>query len=110
MSENTNVAFSSEDKTQVSELPARIARVFYVDTLGQEIAPSTNRDYVTNLGTHEVLVYSCGSLWTRSALCYAVDRGERLMATEQRHAHAGTQGRGRGDCVVKISQGEGSTP
>jgi 2-phospho-L-lactate transferase/gluconeogenesis factor (CofD/UPF0052 family) len=64
-SERANATFHADDKGSTPALPARISRVFYVDTLGQEIEPSPNRDYIASLRTYDVLVYSCGSLWTR---------------------------------------------
>jgi hypothetical protein len=60
-----NIGFHASAKKETPSLLARIARIFYVDNLGQEIDPAPNREYITNLGKYDVLVYSCGSLWTR---------------------------------------------
>lgn len=43
-----------------------ITGLFYINAYGMEIHPSPNADYLANLGEREVLIYSCGSLWTRS--------------------------------------------
>jgi len=39
--------------------------VFYINGYGMEIHPSPNPDYIAGLADKDVLVYSCGSLWTR---------------------------------------------
>lgn len=39
--------------------------LFYINAYGLEIHPSPNPDYLAGLASHDVLVYSCGSLWTR---------------------------------------------
>lgn len=44
----------------------------YINAYGNEIFPSPNPDYITSLGTHSVLVYSCGSLWTSIIPCLAL--------------------------------------
>lgn len=42
--------------------------LYYINAYGSEIHPSPNPDYIAHLGMKDVLVYSCGSLWTRYAL------------------------------------------
>lgn len=44
--------------------------LYYINAYGSEIHPSPNPDYIADLGMKDVLVYSCGSLWTRYALHY----------------------------------------
>ena len=39
--------------------------LYYINAYGSEIHPSPNPDYLYNIGLKDVLVYSCGSLWTR---------------------------------------------
>jgi hypothetical protein len=64
----SNVSFAAAGKGEaVPPLPARIGRVYYINAYGQEIRPAPNRDFLVNLGRYDVLVYSCGSLWTRCA-------------------------------------------
>lgn len=44
------------------------AGLYYINAYGSEIHPSPNPDFLTNIALNDVLVYSCGSLWTRCAL------------------------------------------
>ncbi|OSD05676.1 UPF0052-domain-containing protein [Trametes coccinea BRFM310] len=67
-----NVLFQSEGKHQYEPLHARIARLFYINAYGNEIHPSPNPDYISSLSRHDVLVYSCGSLWTSIIPCLAL--------------------------------------
>ncbi|KAI0369914.1 UPF0052-domain-containing protein [Pilatotrama ljubarskyi] len=67
-----NVMFQSEGKHQYEPLGARITRLFYINAYGNEIHPSPNPDYLTSLSRHDVLVYSCGSLWTSIIPCLAL--------------------------------------
>jgi hypothetical protein len=60
-----NAAFEASAKDRVPPLPARIARVYFINSHGQEIHPPPNPEYVAALGAYDALVYSCGSLWTR---------------------------------------------
>ena len=39
--------------------------LYYINTHGNEIHPTPNPDYLSHLSIKDVLVYSCGSLWTR---------------------------------------------
>lgn len=39
--------------------------LYYINAYGSEIHPTPNPDYITNMSLNDVLVYSCGSLWTR---------------------------------------------
>lgn len=65
ISTSGNVRFEQSGKeTPIPSLPARIKRVFYINTYGQEIHPAPNRGYTAALDASDVLVYSCGSLWT----------------------------------------------
>ncbi|KAI0067548.1 UPF0052-domain-containing protein [Artomyces pyxidatus] len=48
------------------------AGLYYINAYGQEIHPGPNPDYISNLSSNEVLVYSCGSLWTSIIPCLAL--------------------------------------
>lgn len=39
--------------------------LYYINGYGHEVYPKPNPQFIKNLSTSEVLVYSCGSLWTR---------------------------------------------
>ncbi|THH30392.1 hypothetical protein EUX98_g3804 [Antrodiella citrinella] len=49
-----------------------IRGLFYLNAYGNEIYPSPNPDYLHNLGEKDVLIYSCGSLWTSIIPCLAL--------------------------------------
>lgn len=72
ISRNNNVLFQSEAKEDYEPLDARIVRLYYINSYGSEIHPSPNPDYINNLGMTDVLVYSCGSLWTSIIPCLAL--------------------------------------
>ncbi|KAH0590185.1 hypothetical protein H2248_000358 [Termitomyces sp. 'cryptogamus'] len=65
ISRRQNVMFESTSKADYEPLGSRIARLFYINAYGIEIHPSPNQEYISALSSKEVLVYSCGSLWTR---------------------------------------------
>ncbi|KIL70615.1 hypothetical protein M378DRAFT_183240 [Amanita muscaria Koide BX008] len=67
-----NVMFESTSKNTGSTLPSPITRVFYINAYGMEVHPSPNPDYIACLSKNEVLVYSCGSLWTSIIPCLAM--------------------------------------
>ncbi|GJE94182.1 hypothetical protein PsYK624_103500 [Phanerochaete sordida] len=72
---NRNVFFEASSKEKAGEyerLRARINRLFYINTYGTEIHPSPNPEFIQHLGQKEVLVYSCGSLWTSIIPCLAL--------------------------------------
>lgn len=46
--------------------------VFYINDYGQEIKPDPNSEMLQHLAQKEVLVYSCGSLWTSIVPCLAL--------------------------------------
>ena len=43
-----------------------------MNAYGQEMHPVPTPEYISGLGARQVLVYSCGSLWTRFAYLYLV--------------------------------------
>ena len=85
LARSRNVLFEAEGKNQFEPLNARItsewamnveqqylvphltppAELFYINAYGNEIHPSPNVDYLASMSRYDVLVYSCGSLWTR---------------------------------------------
>lgn len=70
-----NVFFEASAKDQGGEyerLRARISRLFYINSYGTEIHPSPNPEFIQHLGQKEILVYSCGSLWTSIVPCLAL--------------------------------------
>ncbi|KAF5361649.1 hypothetical protein D9758_007361 [Tetrapyrgos nigripes] len=66
-----NVMFEPEKRDEYQPLSARISRLFYINAYGMEIHPKPNPDYIASLNTNDVLVYSCGSLWTSIIPCLA---------------------------------------
>jgi len=58
-----NIIFSKSEDDWIS-LPSRIARIFYLNTYGQETFPAPSSAFINALNKAEVLVYSCGSLYT----------------------------------------------
>ncbi|TFK57723.1 UPF0052-domain-containing protein [Heliocybe sulcata] len=67
-----NVMFRSESKDESSALESRISRLYYINAYGNEIQPSANPDYMANIATNDILIYSCGSLWTSTIPCLAL--------------------------------------
>lgn len=43
------------------------AGLYYINMYGHEIQPSPNPDFLSQCAAKDILVYSCGSLWTRLA-------------------------------------------
>lgn len=83
-----NVLFDADEKEAAVGLPSPISSkcfvhllllgralsywrkrlgIYYINAYGNEIHPCPNPDFLTNISVRRVLVYSCGSLWTRSA-------------------------------------------
>ncbi|KAH9949457.1 UPF0052-domain-containing protein [Amylocystis lapponica] len=67
-----NVLFNSDAKDNYEPLDARISRLYYINAYGSEIHPAPNADYIAHLSMNDVLVYSCGSLWTSIIPCLAL--------------------------------------
>ncbi|EPQ61135.1 UPF0052-domain-containing protein [Gloeophyllum trabeum ATCC 11539] len=67
-----NVMFRADSKDDWSALESRISRLYYINAYGNEIQPAPNPDYLANIATNDVLVYSCGSLWTSIIPCLAL--------------------------------------
>ncbi|KZT22076.1 UPF0052-domain-containing protein [Neolentinus lepideus HHB14362 ss-1] len=67
-----NVMFRSESKDESSDLESRISRLYYINAYGNEIRPAPNSDYLSNISTNDILIYSCGSLWTSIIPCLAL--------------------------------------
>ncbi|KAK0456806.1 UPF0052-domain-containing protein, partial [Armillaria borealis] len=67
-----NVMFEPQGKDSYEPLPSRISKLFYINAYGMEIHPSPNPDYISSLSTHDILVFSCGSLWTSIIPCLSL--------------------------------------
>ncbi|THH09981.1 hypothetical protein EW146_g8520 [Bondarzewia mesenterica] len=67
-----NVVFEADSKEEFEALDAPVSRLYYINTYGHEIHPTPNPDYLVGLKSKEVLVYSCGSLWTSIVPCLAL--------------------------------------
>jgi hypothetical protein len=81
-----NVLFDADGKETAVGLPSQISSesfvvldrvvsymhecsgIYYINAYGNEIRPYPNPDFLMNLSVRRVLVYSCGSLWTRSVM------------------------------------------
>ncbi|KII86481.1 hypothetical protein PLICRDRAFT_700522 [Plicaturopsis crispa FD-325 SS-3] len=88
ISKCTNVMFDPGSKNDAYEpLGARISRLFYMNAYGHEVHPSPNPDYLANLSAHDILVYSCGSLWTSIIPCLAL-RGVSTAIARSRSLRA----------------------
>lgn len=53
-------------------LESRIERLFYINLYGQEIFPEPSSAFYDAIDKRDVLVYSCGSLWTSIVPCLAL--------------------------------------
>ena len=60
---SSNIIFTKPDDGY-PPLPARISRIIYLNTYGQETFPAPSSAYIQSLQSSEYLVYSCGSLYT----------------------------------------------
>lgn len=65
-----NIAYTKGQKEE--PLEARIERLFYINLYGQEIFPEPNNDFFDAIDKRDILVYSCGSLWTSIIPCLAL--------------------------------------
>ncbi|KAL4244481.1 CofD-like domain superfamily protein [Abortiporus biennis] len=82
-----NVLFEATKKDEYVPLDSRICRLFYINAYGNEIHPGPNPDYLHHLATNDVLVYSCGSLWTSIVPCLAL-RGVACSIARSRSLRA----------------------
>jgi len=67
-----NVLFEADGKEATAGLPSPISRIYYINAYGNEIHPYPNPDFLTSISLRQVLVYSCGSLWTSVVPCLAL--------------------------------------
>jgi hypothetical protein len=103
LSQPQNVRFAKEGDEAYDALPARISRIFipffstefgalntlrfarsglfYINAYGHEIHPSPNPEFLSQLGGRDVLVYSCGSLWTRCVASSPTGDSYRILKT-----------------------------
>jgi len=64
--------FDPHSKNEYEPLPTPIIRLYYINAYGHEVHPSPNPDYISGLSANDVLVYSCGSLWTSIIPCLSL--------------------------------------
>lgn len=72
ISQRQNMMFGQESKGEYEALGSPISRLYYINAYGIEIHPAPNPDYLSSLASKDVLVYSCGSLWTSIVPCLAL--------------------------------------
>ncbi|KAJ6261978.1 hypothetical protein Dda_2779 [Drechslerella dactyloides] len=77
-----NIVFTKEKE---EELPARIARVWYINPYGQEIRPPANPKSLAAIREAETLVYSIGSLYTSIIPCLILRGMGDAIASSCRH-------------------------
>ncbi|KAF3908522.1 hypothetical protein ABW21_db0205995 [Orbilia brochopaga] len=77
-----NIVFTKDDE---AELPARIARVWYINPYGQEIRPPANPKSLAAIRSAETLVYSIGSLYTSIIPCLVLRGTGEAIASSCRH-------------------------
>ncbi|EIW66757.1 hypothetical protein TREMEDRAFT_34696 [Tremella mesenterica DSM 1558] len=65
-----NVGYMKGEKENPLEAP--VERVYYINLYGQEIYPEPNPDFLFAINQRDILVYSCGSLWTSIIPCLAL--------------------------------------
>ena len=82
----SNIAFT-KDASELSDLPARISRLYYVNSFGQEILPPANPRAIQAVHNAQSIIYSIGSLYT-SIVPNLVLRG---MGEAMRRSHATTK-------------------
>ncbi|KAJ6569557.1 UPF0052-domain-containing protein [Mycena capillaripes] len=87
ISQRKNVMFEQQAKGEYQPLGARISRLFYMNAYGFEIHPSPNPEYISALAANDMLVYSCGSLWTSIMPCLAL-RGVAAAIARSRSLRA----------------------
>ncbi|KAJ6573934.1 UPF0052-domain-containing protein [Mycena vulgaris] len=87
ISQRRNVMFQQQAKGEYQALGSRISRLFYMNAYGFEIHPSPNPEYISALTANDVLVYSCGSLWTSIIPCLAL-RGVAAAIARSRSLRA----------------------
>ncbi|KAJ7171747.1 UPF0052-domain-containing protein [Mycena crocata] len=87
ISQRKNVMFEQQAKGEYEALGARITRLFYMNAYGFEIHPSPNSEYISALAANDMLVYSCGSLWTSIIPCLAL-RGVAAAIARSRSLRA----------------------
>lgn len=72
-----------------------------MNAYGHEVHPSPNPDYIMNLSTSDVLVYSCGSLWTRCVISLTVEIGRSEIL--KYHSLFGTAWGGPSYCTLAVT-------
>ncbi|KIJ53415.1 hypothetical protein M422DRAFT_155365 [Sphaerobolus stellatus SS14] len=69
-----NAAFQKQSEAEENYVPlsSRISRLFYINPYGHQVQPSPNPEFLSNLSSRDILIYSCGSLWTSIMPCLAI--------------------------------------
>lgn len=62
----------TKDAVGTEALPAPITKLFYINAYGQETYPKPNPEFLQKIKESELLIYSCGSLWTSIIPCLAL--------------------------------------
>lgn len=72
LAQKKNVFFDADRKDAAAGLPSPVSRIYYINAYGNEIHPHPNPDFLASISVSQVLVYSCGSLWTSIMPCLAL--------------------------------------
>lgn len=75
---NPNLVF---DKEHIVPLPARIKSVYYINNFGLPVYPRPNSRFIAALHERDMLVFSCGSLFTSLIPCLALRGVSQAIAT-----------------------------
>jgi hypothetical protein len=78
-----------------------------MNAYGHEVYPSPNPDYLSNISSSDILVYSCGSLWTR---CVIFLHAFAMLIDGKHRAVFGSTGRCPNNCSLSISASKGPSP
>lgn len=73
-------------KTQTSDLPSRIERIWYINPYGQEIRPAANPKVLESIDSASAVIYSIGSLYTSIIPCLILrDVGTKIASSNVRY-------------------------
>jgi hypothetical protein len=73
-------------KTQTSDLPSRIERIWYINPYGQEIRPAANPKVLESIESASAVIYSIGSLYTSIIPCLILrDVGGKIASPNVRY-------------------------
>ena len=69
------------NKERMYSHPSTIAAIEYINSFGKQVFPKPNANYMSALHSSDVLVYSCGSLYTSIIPCLALRGVGRAIAS-----------------------------